>query len=101
MKVPIKFRAETLDGYPVYGGIFIAGRDVYIAENFRFIPVKPKTLAQLVGYDADGNEVYEGDIVTLDYENWHMEYSARLRSEAVSDKEYVSNIGATRLKVTS
>ena len=98
MNIPIKFRAETLDGYPVFGGVFIDGKDVYIAEGFRFTQVKPKSLAQLCGCDSDGNEVYEGDIVTLDYEGFHKEYTARIRGEAASDKEYVHSISKLKLK---
>lgn len=98
MNVPIKFRAETLDGYPVFGGVFIDEKNVYIAEGFRFTQVKPKTLAQLAGCDSDGNEVYEGDILYLDYDGRRIEYKARIRGEAASDKEYVHSISKLKLK---
>lgn len=44
----IKFRYRDADGKPYYKTINL-----------------PDDAAQLVGYDANGNEVYEGDIVVL------------------------------------
>ena len=65
--VPIKFRAkDSFLGKTVYGdlihypdnhiGICPVGKD-------ESAEVDPDSVAQLIGYDAEGNEVYEGDIV--------------------------------------
>lgn len=77
--VPIKFRGrfwlkdDYVDVVPkdeelVYGGYarmnFIAddGEGDYIINNGgKAYLIYPDSVAQLVGYDADGNEVYEGD----------------------------------------
>lgn len=50
----IKFRGETYLGKTVYGDLT---HNTYIGEE----PVKPESVKQLVGYDEDGREVYEGD----------------------------------------
>ena len=45
---PIKFRGKTFDDE---------------IETLETIEVEPDSVAQLVGYDEDGNEVYEGDLL--------------------------------------
>ena len=60
----IKFR-----GYWLHGGSFIYGCGVkvdsdatyIVADNLFEMEVEPDSVAQLVGYDTNGNEVYEGD----------------------------------------
>ena len=79
--VPIKFRGrfwhkdglvpaipKYKDGNFVYGGYarldFLTdiGEGDYIIDKYgEALLVYPKSVAQLVGYDADGKEVYEGD----------------------------------------
>ena len=68
--VPIKFRAKHITtGEYVYGDLIHdrhgktrityasdIAPTVYVNEA-----VKPDSVAQLVGYDADGKEIYEGD----------------------------------------
>ena len=70
--VPVKFRAKGLWGDTYEYGLLtkkkirssgeimfaIAKGNCSLAET---VPVKADTIAQLVGYDADGNEIYEGD----------------------------------------
>lgn len=54
----IKFRGVRMsDGETIYGYYYVRAGDAYIDE-WR---VEPDTVAQLVGYDNDGEEVYEGD----------------------------------------
>lgn len=54
----IKFRgARMSDGKTIYGYYHVRGGDAYI-DDWR---VKPDTVAQLVGTDNNGAEVYEGD----------------------------------------
>lgn len=64
----IKFRGETLGGRIVYG--FFCCTEVedvtlpcIIVEEGDYRQVKPESVAQLIGIDANGREVYEGDTV--------------------------------------
>lgn len=64
----IKFRGETLGGRIVYG--FFCCTEVedvtlpcIIVEEGDYRQVKPESVAQLIGIDANGREVYEGDKV--------------------------------------
>ena len=66
MKRPIKFRGLGIDGETYfYGDLYQRRKEVGIhrLEDGGIFEVKPETVAQLVGYDKDGNEVYEGDTV--------------------------------------
>lgn len=80
--VPIKFRGADIIADKLYYGDYITRSDGSCAIRFKAssdpfelfdlhegeIAVKPESVAQLVGYDANGNEVYEGDKV-FDVEN--------------------------------
>ena len=67
--VPIKFRAKEFETNKyVYGRSIIyykgKGADIILlGEQAKdcFSAVDPDSISQLCGYDADGNEVYEGD----------------------------------------
>lgn len=71
MKRPIKFRGQDEHGKLVYGEYaqnFMGGNPqiCYFDENgWTCTEVDPDSIAQLVGYDKDGNEVYEGDKLAL------------------------------------
>lgn len=71
----IKFRGVTSKGKIVYGYAFkyFKQKSWYIlderAEQWK---IKPESLAQLVGYDANGEEVYEGDILLGEHNNEHI-----------------------------
>ena len=59
MNRPIKFRGKRVDnGEFVYGDLLHVFNKVYV----NIWQVEPDSVAQLVGFDRDGNEVYEGDI---------------------------------------
>lgn len=72
MKRPIKFRGRVPDSDKLDGGKIVFGSLVDYGDGmYRFwinpiggdrnFPVEENSIAQLVGYDKDGNEVYEGD----------------------------------------
>ena len=61
MKRPIKFRGYDTD-YPMAGTVTFTLEDL-LAESESYGLVHPDSIAQLVGYDRDGREVYEGDTV--------------------------------------
>ena len=81
----IKFRGRRTDnGELVYGnGIYqdlpvtekelgFVSRTYIIGTEFPLVaklwhPVDPDSVAQLVGYDANGKEIYEGDKVVSEY----------------------------------
>lgn len=73
MNRPIKFRGVSLDtGEFVYGDLRIIGIRPHIFKEAQcyydeeLIEVEPDSVAQLVGFDRDGNEVYEGDKILID-----------------------------------
>lgn len=88
MTRPIKFRGRDMTGHFVYGlltkkRIRSSGEVVFAIalseKQSETIPVNENSITQLVGFDADGREVYEGDKVTS--EVYEGEYVARLTSD--------------------
>ena len=73
MKRPIKFRGRDINGHFVFG--LLTKKKIRSSGEIRWaiaigncsaaetIPVNENSIAQLVGVDSAGNEVYEGDIV--------------------------------------
>ena len=56
----IKFRGiSKCDNLPVFGDLEHYNNQVYIDDYV----VYPESVAQFVGYDADGKEIYDGDKV--------------------------------------
>jgi len=88
----IKFRGEdfSLKGKLVYGVGFLPSTCAYdflIMEDATFRPIKKHSVAQLAGYDKNGNEVYEGDKLKLDDPNYpDYEYEAYLKPLAQDEK---------------
>lgn len=72
----------------------IVDEDGFVHEIF------PDSVAQLIGYDADGREVYEGDALYLDLpeDNFHKEYKATMRREALANDGCFHAIGKVYLK---
>lgn len=70
---PIKFRGKSkFNGEIVFGDLTHSrtGKAIYIEDD----QVEPESVAQLVGYDADGKEIYEGDVIqTPDGKDYLME----------------------------
>ena len=63
MKIPIKFRGRGLDGKMRFGHYVTLDDYPFIKQDGCYYEVYPDSVAQLVGYDSAGNEVYEGDLL--------------------------------------
>ena len=63
MNRTIKFRGRDAYGKYRYGFYVECSGISYITENHDGDEVAPDTVAQLVGYDKNGKEVYEGDTI--------------------------------------
>ena len=68
--VPIKFRAKDANGTYIYGdlihgdgGVAFMHKETLSLDSYTRID--PATIAQLVNYDDEGNEVYECDLVEV------------------------------------
>ncbi len=96
--VPIKFRGKRADGEYVYGDLIHRFTDD--GENFTTATrltnevvayyVDEDTVAQLVGYDAAGNELYEGDEVNI-----YHSFQASAANLAKSKKYETGKVGLT------
>lgn len=71
MKRPIKFRGVDIDtGEFVYAELGQVSAEIndeylsFITDDMHLVDAD--TIVQLVGFDADGREVYEGDIIVDD-----------------------------------
>ena len=100
-KLPIKFRAKIKDSDEYIQGWYAEGfnddgkkapRIIYDTENPAYwYEVEPDSVAQLVGYDAEGNEVYEGDEVKV--------YRGAFRQIKENEKPYDVAVVKTNSKV--
>lgn len=99
----IKFRAinaetgDTVYGYPV---IYDSGKFThwfYRPTEDSNCPVKPETVTQLVGYDSDGAEVYEGDILVDAYGN---QYKVQFYPMGVNKDDCISLADSAKLNLT-
>ncbi len=101
----IKFRGRNIDtGEFVFGDLRIIGihahifkeADCYYEEEL--IEVEPDSVAQLVGYDANGREVYEGD--TLVNHNFKVDFfTAVLFDGVITDEGFAHDIPIEMLEL--
>lgn len=82
MKLPIKFRGKTQSGKIFHGDLIHRFGMVAIGEYGDFQEVEPNSVKQLVGYDKNGREVYEGD--ALQTENGVTIYAYVLRHAKIA-----------------
>ncbi|MBR6711924.1 MAG: hypothetical protein IKI76_02905 [Selenomonadaceae bacterium] len=83
-----KFRGKSFEtGEYVYGDLIQGDNGVYIKrwEDGVEVEVDNDTIAQFSeGYDLNGEELYEGDVLEFDYNGIHYEYKVGLRGFAVA-----------------
>ena len=77
-----KFRGRSFEtGEYVYGDLIQGDNGVYIKrwEDGVEVEVDNDTIAQFSeGYDLNGEELYEGDVLEFDYNGIHYEYTVGL-----------------------
>lgn len=60
----IKFRGQLANGEYVYGDLIQSSGEVSIFDGVhRHYNIIPDSIKQLVGFDKNGNEVYEDDVL--------------------------------------
>lgn len=67
MKRPIKFRGRDTQSNVYFGSFDEDTCTIDCWDVAETIVVERDSVAQLVGYDKDGREVYEGDTVVSEY----------------------------------
>lgn len=86
----IKFRGRHVEYHDeIYYGFYemdARGNHFIIDSNNIMHIVDPESVAQLVGHDSNGNEVYEGDTVVLNSDDYPLEYKAHLSGYATGDR---------------
>lgn len=99
--IPIKFRGIDAFGRYHYGDVWQRndGTVLFDRKTHVWIRVSPNSIAQLVGYDCDGNEVYEGDVLVLEHGGNIFEYTAHLNAFATADNGcYIVGFSNLKLK---
>lgn len=82
----IKFRGRTYGGKVVFGkGVYSDefGTHIYFRTHggIKIASVEPESVAQLIGYDSNGAEVYEGDVLYDDSDKFTVELAIHGRKD--------------------
>ena len=64
MTRPIKFRGRDIRGRTLFGDIRHNNGGCFMFDGDFWYEVDSDSIAQFVGYDKDGREIYEGDELT-------------------------------------
>ncbi len=69
--IPIKFRGKCIDDGKIYYGLPLYDDEdrlsiLELEDEDYTVDIYPDSLRQLVGFDADGNEVYEDDFLVAE-----------------------------------
>lgn len=88
MTKPIKFRGRDIRGRILFGDIRHNNGVWFMFDGDFWYEVDSDSIAQLVGVDKDGNEVYEDDLVTD--KNGYEGFAALL---PVVDDVFVTDVG--------
>ena len=91
MKRKIKFRGKDSDGIIHYGGYYedISGIPTIIDEYGDTFKALPNSVAQLIGCDKNGNEIYEGDEIRSHFGNTC--YASFRHYALIQDSAYTLN----------
>ena len=74
------------EGTMLYGGyVEIEGKPYIIPKDDTATQVTPESVVQLVGIDADGKEIYEGDYVEIVHDGKQYVYQAHLEGFATGN----------------
>ena len=93
MNIPYKFRGIDETGNWRYGDLIQDQICVIVDDNAKYFKVKPSSVGLLIGYDIEGNEIYEGDsVINKDGEIW-------TALERYSDVDNVDRVKFHKLKV--
>ena len=98
----IKFRGRDIEtGRTVYGGFVVGrcGQPLICANVTAAYEVDPDTVEQLVGYDADGKEVYEGDELCSVDPNDPNPYTARLDGFGTIQGEHFPRFAISKFRL--